>query len=252
MRSRFFLSVLFLIYNHASLGQSWTGSHSFTGSIDLLQWTKYSDTNNLIQNASGFSVISGSNSGSVDTGLEYNSLLPSHADWSITATMQIRSAFTANTNGWLEGYMGVSSLSDWNHPDHSYFLGSLFKPWDESQPLADSYWRINGGTQNFGAVEVADSQDVQIRMDYSASSQSLLAYYRTSSAPSFTPLSSHNTATWTNLNGFVLVIGGHVTDTTAADGDLTIKSIEIVPEPSSFSLLLLGLGVILRRPSRRL
>ena len=246
----FLLATVFLFQVCGSFGQSWSGSYSFAGSIDFLKWTKYLDTNNLIQNVSGFSITSGSNTGFIDTGLEYNSLLPTDQDWSVTATMQIRSSFTANTNGWLEGYMGVSSLSDWTNPNNSYFLGSLVKPWHELAPLTHSYWSVNGGTQQSGNAQTADHEDVQIRMDYSAASQSLLAYYKTSSASSFTSLSSHSTAAWTNLNGFVLQVGGHARSTVATDGDLTIKSIDIVPEPSSFSLLAVGLGVLFRRSRR--
>jgi len=235
----------------AAFSQSWTGSYNFSGSIDPALWTRYYDTNNLIQVASGFSVVSETTNNPVDTGLEYNSLLPIDQNWSIKAVMQIRNGFNANTNGWLEGYVGVSSYSDWSNPNNSYLLGALVKPWDETTPLTHSYWRENGGQQTFGSSSPVDFGDVEIRVDYSASTQNLLSYFKTSGSAGFTSMASQSTTSWTNLNGFVLVVGGYASSTTAEAGDLTIKSIDIVPEPSALSLLAVGLGGLAMMRRRR-
>ena len=241
--------IVFAMFVQNTLAQPWNGYDDFTQGIDTNRWTSY---NGLLQNPTdGLTMSSGAPNGVVDVGLNFNFSLPANQAWEITLRSSFAAGYTPASGGLLETFVGVSSDATWSAPSSSYYANSHQR--NSSGYAIVPNWILNQGPNGttFESPSTITSRETLLRLSYNGANQLTASYALPGTPQNFILANTQDTSLWTDLNNdFYLAIGFYSVDTSSSTGDVTIQSVDIVPEPSSISLLAVGLGVVFRRSRR--
>jgi len=229
----------------------WLGGDDFDASVlDLSRWTfdgssLPNSSSNLIKTSSDITFLSTSGIGEQYGVLFWKEKLPLDSDWSATIHASISPLYQPSSPG---GYVEalISVIQDMN-TFSNYFTQTLHRNIFTS---VSTDWAI-AGQSSFTAVPASFDSGL-LRINYRSMDKTLTALYAEDANPSnFTISKKIAIDSWTNGGDLNLAIGGYSFNSTITSGLLTLDNITIVPEPSSLSLLAIGLGVLFRRSRKR-
>jgi len=148
----------------------------------------------------------------------------------------------------------VTTLDDYINRDaiklkRSYYNGELINY------VTDAFYTSSSSTEKYwtGTGSLGSLADVDLKATYDSQSNTLSTFWRSSGETSYTSLKTYNLfSEWGLLPGDQMTLilyslatrgdNSQNTDLTVTSGDVFLSNINIVPEPSAFSLLAVGLG----------
>jgi len=243
----FVLAVLLIVGSRcADAAQPWIGSDDFNGPVlDPAKWGSSSPSPSFTKTPSAISFWSNISNGTSNAGISWAYNLPTSENWSVTVEASISPSFaTAGPQSFAEALLLVAS-----NDQKSYFTNCLHR--DDTFDIVPNWEKNETGNQEILFPYPSDT--VLLRMDFDALTQSITSSHASLSAPgNFIVTKTLSTTDWQNLESFIVVLGLYTKDTSISSGQLTLDNFSIVPEPSSFATLLLGLGGLaaLRRKRR--
>ena len=228
---------------HFCASQIWVGTDDFNSpTLDPSKWS--GGGANFVKTPTAVTFFSNVNTGTVSDYILWSNNLPTDVNWSVTVQASISPSFsTGNSTKFAEALLVIAS-NDFN----SYFTNCLHR--DDTFDIVPN-WEVNsGGNQELLSTIGMDT--VLLKMDFNASTQSITSSHASLLDPSsFTATKTLSTTGWGSLNNFVVAIGLYTKDTAISSGQLTLDNFSIIPEPSAFSLLAVGLGGLAMMRRRR-
>ena len=244
---------LLLITITSGNAQLWVGSDNFnSSSLDTTKWSTYSGSlpiplsGNFDKTSTGISFNSNLSSGESWGLIIWKQKLPLNQNWSAKVEASINPSFaTASTSNYVEALMSVTQdLNTFSN----YFTQCLHK--DTAFGIVPN-WATNGGSNTEIKIPTSSSS-VVLRMDFDSAAKTISASYADINSPNtFILNKTLDVSAWSGSEDFYMAIGGYSWNSTITTGLLNMDNFIVIPEPSAFSLLAIGLGGLAMMRRRR-
>ena len=179
------------------------------------------------------------------------------SNWSTHVTTSINPSFiTGDSNGDYGNVQTAIGIVDDIATINNNYFNTYLRENFPNNPFQNNFyfnpnWTTNGNPESEIRVPVTSNRTL-LEISYNAQNQKALSsMYLLDSSGGTSLLQSHeyDMSQWSTLDGVYILVGGMSYNTVTPAGTVNVDNFEIVPEPSVFSLLAVGLGglAMLRR-----